>query len=108
MHYHAANGTALVNYGRFPSFKSMTDHAHSLGLTSGWYGNNCICSDHCRNATECDLQIKADVASLREYNFDSWKLDGCGIDYFVMTSMRTPHIQCIRDGTYAFLGTVLA
>eukprot|EP00041_Stephanoeca_diplocostata_P009310 m.143095 g.143095 ORF g.143095 m.143095 type:complete len:439 (-) comp17688_c0_seq1:138-1454(-) len=78
MHYHAANGTALVNYDRFPSFKSMTDHAHGLGLTSGWYGNNCICSDHCRNATECDLQIKADVASLREYNFDSWKLDGCG------------------------------
>jgi len=78
MHYHAENGTALVNYGRFPDFKAMTGLAHSLGLTSGWYGNNCICSDHCSSAEECDKQIQADVASLREYDFDSWKLDGCG------------------------------
>jgi len=26
--------------------KAMTDHAHSLGLTAGWYGNNCICAEH--------------------------------------------------------------
>lgn len=78
MNYHAENGTALINYGLFPDFKAMTAYAHSLGLTSGWYGNNCICSDHCKNATDCENQIKADVAALRKYDFDSWKLDGCG------------------------------
>ena len=78
MNYHDANGNPIVNTHRFPDFKKMTDHAHSLKLTSGWYGNNCICSDHCRNATECEMQIKGDVAALVKYNFDSWKLDGCG------------------------------
>lgn len=78
MHYHDVNGNPLVNYNRFPDFKNMTDYAHSLGLTAGWYGNNCGCSDHCRNETECDMQIKGDVTALHKYNFDSWKLDGCG------------------------------
>merc|ERR1719230_793128 len=78
MHYHEADGTPKVNLQLFPDFKKMTDHAHKQGLTSGWYGNNCIHSDHCRNETECDMQIRADVKALREYGFDSWKLDGCG------------------------------
>ena len=47
-------------------------HAHGIGLTSGWYGNNCDCSDHCDKAANashgqgpiCDLQIKGDVAAL--------------------------------------------
>ena len=41
-------------------------------------GNNCICSDYCFLHGDCKQQIKGDVAALREYNFDSWKLDGCG------------------------------
>lgn len=78
MHYHDIDGKPLVNYQRFPDFKKMTDYAHNLKLTSGWYGNNCICSDHCKNATDCEAQIKNDVAAMTEYNFDAWKLDGCG------------------------------
>jgi alpha-galactosidase len=78
MHYHDKNGNPLVNEKLFPDFKAMTDHAHSLNLTAGWYGNNCICSDHCSSPTECDMQIKADVAAMTKFNFDSWKLDGCG------------------------------
>mmetsp|Transcript_20832 Transcript_20832/g.41271 ORF Transcript_20832/g.41271 Transcript_20832/m.41271 type:complete len:429 (+) Transcript_20832:36-1322(+) len=78
MHYHDAEGNPIVNTQRFPDFKAMTDHAHSLKLTSGWYGNNCICSDHCSSAAECEAQIKNDVAALTKFNFDSWKLDGCG------------------------------
>ena len=34
--YHDEDGNPVVNEDRFPDFKSMTDHAHSLGLTSGW------------------------------------------------------------------------
>lgn len=78
MHYHDTDGNPLVNTNLFPDFKAMTDHAHALNLTSGWYGNNCGCSDHCSSDEECDMQIKQDVAALMQYNFDSWKLDGCG------------------------------
>ena len=78
MKYHDVAGNPLVNYDRFPSFNNMTTHAHGLGLTSGWYGNNCICGDHCKDAAECDAQIKGDVDAFVKYNFDSWKLDGCG------------------------------
>ena len=41
----------------------MTTHAHSLNLTAGWYGNNCICSDHC-STPECyqgDVDSTVDV-----------------------------------------------
>tara|TARA_B100000795_G_scaffold165967_1_gene124845 strand:- start:146 stop:1468 length:1323 start_codon:yes stop_codon:yes gene_type:complete len=78
MHYHDVKGNPLVNYQRFPDFKNMTDYAHTLGLTSGWYGNNCDCSDHCTTPEMCDMQIKQDVAAHHKYGFDSWKLDGCG------------------------------
>ena len=78
MHYHDAKGNPIVNLKRFPSLKKMTDYAHSLNLTAGFYGNNCICSDRCRNQTECDMQIHADVKAFLNYGFDSWKLDGCG------------------------------
>lgn len=78
MHYHDVNGNPIVNTKVFPDFNKMTDHAHSLGLTSGWYGNNCICKDQCRDEAECHKQIQGDVNALIKYNFDSWKLDGCG------------------------------
>ena len=45
--YHDADGKPVVNTERFPDMKAMTDYAHSLGLTAGWYGNNCVCKDHC-------------------------------------------------------------
>jgi len=85
MHYHDVNGNPIVNHERFPDFKQMTDHAHSLKLTSGWYGNNCICSDHCKNKTDCDQQIEMDVKAMSSFNFDSWKLDGCGAETDLVT-----------------------
>ena len=47
-----------------------------------WYGNNCICRDHC----DSDACYQEDVNALIEYGFDSVKLDGCGaqvIDFVV-------------------------
>ena len=35
-------------------------------------------SDHCRNQTECDRQIRQDVKALLRYGFSSLKVDGCG------------------------------
>uniref|UniRef100_A0A7S2JDP7 Alpha-galactosidase n=1 Tax=Haptolina brevifila TaxID=156173 RepID=A0A7S2JDP7_9EUKA len=73
--YHNEDGSPLVNHDRFPSMKNMTSKAHSLGLTSGWYGNNCICSDSKTNERQF---YEGDVKAMREFGFDSWKLDGCG------------------------------
>lgn len=78
MHYHDVGGNPIVNLDRFPSMINMTRHATQLGLTTGWYANNCACSDHCRNATECHMQITQDVKALLEYGFSSLKIDGCG------------------------------
>ena len=78
MHYHAINGTPLVNTQRFPSLRNMTAHAHALKLTAGWYANNCDCHDTCRTPEECELQIRGDVAALIDYDFDGLKIDGCG------------------------------
>jgi len=72
--YHDENGRPVVNTEVFPDFKSMTNYAHSLNLTAGWYHNNCICRDHCIS-DEC---YEADVAALLSYGFDSVKLDACG------------------------------
>ena len=72
--FHDANGRPVVNQQRFPDFMAMTNFAHSLGLTAGWYGNNCICSDHC-SSLDC---YQGDVDAVMDYGFDSIKLDGCG------------------------------
>ena len=79
MNYHDAQGNPLINLKVFPDLGAMAAHAHSLKLTSGWYGNNCDCSDHCDKATNssrgqgevCDMQMKQDVNALvKKYNFD--------------------------------------
>ena len=72
--YHSEEGRPLVNRARFPDLIAMTNKAHALNLTAGWYLNNCICADHC--ATEACYQ--GDVDALLDYGFDSVKLDGCG------------------------------
>lgn len=75
-HYHDADGNPVVNLDRFPDMKKMTDYAHSLGLTAGWYGNNCICSDHKSSDRK---YYEGDVKAFRKFGFDAWKLDGCGV-----------------------------
>lgn len=74
--FHDKDGNPIVNTELFPSMNNMTDHAHSLGLTAGWYGNNCICSEH---KTSDPKFYKGDVTALHDYGFDAVKLDGCGV-----------------------------
>jgi alpha-galactosidase len=73
--FHDETGAPLINYDRFPDMKAMTDYAHGLGLTAGWYGNNCICAE---SATNEDKFFEGDVNAFVDFNFDGWKLDGCG------------------------------
>ncbi|CAJ1420721.1 unnamed protein product [Effrenium voratum] len=73
-HYHGDSGIPIINQSRFPDMVAMTAHAHRLGLTAGWYLNNCICSE----GTSTDAMYQSDVAALTVFNFDGVKLDGCG------------------------------
>jgi len=74
--YHDAQGNPMVNLHRFPNMTAMTEHGHTLGLTVGWYGNNCICSESKKATPEMYQQ---DVKHLTDiFMFDSVKLDGCG------------------------------
>ena len=42
--YHSALGDPVIDGRKFPDLRSLTDLAHSLGLTAGWYGNACGCA----------------------------------------------------------------
>lgn len=44
--YHDVNGNPVVDTTKFPNISLLPATAHSLGLTAGWYGNNCDCADH--------------------------------------------------------------
>jgi len=80
--FHAADGTPLVNKNRFPDLYVMTSHAHSLGLTAGWYGNNCICAE--KNTSDIKY-YQGDVNALVGFGFDGVKLDGCGVQTHMQT-----------------------
>ena len=46
--YHDEVGNPLINTERFPNLNEMTNHGHQLGLTVGWYFNNCYgCHEKC-------------------------------------------------------------
>ena len=49
--FHDAQGNPIINKDRFPDMRGMTDYAHSLGLTTGFYDNNCICAGLCPPVT---------------------------------------------------------
>ena len=72
--YHDANGAPVVDTDKFPDMGAMVQHAHSLGLTAGFYSNNCACSDHCTDIS-CFAE---DVKAILGWGFNSVKLDGCG------------------------------
>jgi hypothetical protein len=79
--FHNASGFPVVDEALFPDMRAMTAKAKALGLTPGWYGNNCHCADH---RPACALSGSAscfagDVAATLDFGFQSIKLDGCGI-----------------------------
>ena len=75
--FHDSHGNPIVDLDRFPDMKAMVDHAHALGLTAGWYGNNCICHEKGLLFLD-DVVYKGDVRATVKYGFDGIKLDGCG------------------------------
>ncbi len=66
-----------MDTARFPNMSALPATAHALGLTAGFYGNNCDCADHCTDLA-CFI---GDVNAVIAWGFDSLKLDGCGKQY---------------------------
>ena len=80
--FHDARGHPIVDTSKFPDMKAMTAKARSLGLTAGWYGNNCDCKETrpaCAFANGSDTCFAGDVAATLEFGFSSMKIDSCGI-----------------------------
>jgi alpha-galactosidase len=75
--YHDADGRPRVNTQLFPDMTAMVSRGHALGLSVGWYGNNCLCADDW-GAHGGHVRYDGDVSALISFGFDSIKLDGCG------------------------------
>jgi len=77
--FHDAHGNPIVNTSRFPSMPQMTAHGHALGLSVGWYMNNCICEETAWARDQVGIHMEGSVNALFDYGFDGVKLDGCGM-----------------------------
>jgi len=84
--FHDAKGFPIINTTRFPNMKAMNDKAHSLGVKTGWYSNNCLCSEARTQPGGHRLQDSEVTALL---GFDGIKVDGCGpaLDMFEWTRL---------------------
>ena len=40
--HHAADGSPLIDLGKFPNMSALTGYAHARGLTIGWYLNGVL------------------------------------------------------------------
>jgi alpha-galactosidase len=80
--FHDANGYPIVDTSKFPDMKAMTAKARSLGLTAGWYVNNCECKEarpSCAFTNGSDTCFAGDVAATLAFGFSALKIDSCGI-----------------------------
>lgn len=80
--FHDASGYPVVDLSVFPDMRAMTARAKALGVTPGWYGNNCHCKDQrpgCALSNGSDSCFAGDVKATIDFGFESIKLDGCGI-----------------------------
>lgn len=81
--FHDATGYPVVDTSLFPDMRAMTSKAKTLGLTAGWYGNNCHCKEERKECAlskdgKTDICFAGDVAATIDFGFESIKLDGCG------------------------------
>ena len=73
-----------MNSTRFPDLRAMTDGAHAVGLTVGWYGSNSHCGEHQDVPSWGPNGVKhyeGDVQAIVDFGFDGIKLDNCGEEH---------------------------
>lgn len=72
--FHDASGHPIVNTSKFPDMAGLVEGIHSLGLTAGFYGNNC----HDAEKDWVLANFVGDVDYFVATGFDGYKLDSCG------------------------------
>ena len=71
-----SDGRPVWNDG-FPDPKAMVAEAHALGLSPGWYLNNCGCAENQLSADMADKVMRGSVRMLAEQGWDGVKFDSC-------------------------------
>jgi alpha-galactosidase len=92
--FHDAAGNPLWNTSLFPDVKAMNAKAHTLGLKSDWYLNNCICGE--KGKLDAGFVLEGNARALVELGFDGTKFDGCGQDRNVSAFMEL--VEKFADG----------
>eukprot|EP01052_Picozoa_sp_SAG31_P016488 SAG31_NODE_1094_length_9945_cov_3.834349_8_plen_336_part_00 len=75
--FHDAKGRPIVDTAKFPDMKAMTQKARSIGITPGWYVNNCMCKETrpaCAVVNGSDTCFDGDVAATLDFGFRSVKV----------------------------------
>ena len=70
-------GDPIVNTTAFPSLAGMVSHAAALGLSSGFYGDNCRCHVG-EELSHMGTHYAEDAALTLEAGFAGTKIDSCG------------------------------
>ena len=74
--HNPTTGKPIVNTTAFPSLAGMVSHAAALGLSSGFYGDNCRC--HAGERQVGVTHYAEDAALTLEAGFAGTKIDSCG------------------------------
>eukprot|EP00392_Amoebophrya_sp_AT5.2_P018437 g18976.t1 len=76
--FHDGEGKLLWRKDTFPDPGKMVQKATAVGLTMGFYANNCMCKELVQDEAERKKQIAGDVRAMKQLGFSQVKLDGCG------------------------------
>lgn len=72
--FHDKDNNLLINKTLFPDMKAMNQKAHSMGLKTGWYLNNCVCNE--KDTRPANLTLPKDAQMIADLEFDGVKVDG--------------------------------
>jgi hypothetical protein len=75
--FHLGDGTPVWNRAAFPDPKAMVDKAHALGLSPGWYLNNCGCAENQFTGEMVEQVMRGSVRMLADQGWSSVKFDSC-------------------------------
>ena len=73
---HLKDGTPVWN-AAFPNPMAMVAKAHALGLSPGWYLNNCGCAENNLDGELADTIMRGSIRMLVEQGWDGVKFDSC-------------------------------
>ena len=75
--FHLADGTPVWRNDTFPAPQKMVDKAKRLGLSPGWYLNNCGCNENSFEGQMVTTIMEGSVRSMAKMGWEGLKLDSC-------------------------------